>query len=54
MTAPTSVAVEVRDLVKQYGPLKAVDDLDLTVPTGGIFGLIGPTGRARPRRCWRS
>ncbi len=40
-------AVTVRGLVKAYGRVRAVDQLDLDVPRGGIFGLIGPNGAGK-------
>src|SRR2546421_6224327 len=39
--------VVVRGLVKQYGSLRAVDGLDLTVGRGEIFGLLGPNGAGK-------
>ncbi|MDX1659967.1 MAG: ABC transporter ATP-binding protein [Nitriliruptorales bacterium] len=51
MNAPAEVhngqAVKIRGLVKRYGQLRAVDELDLDVPRGGIFGLIGPNGAGK-------
>ena len=43
----TDLAVEVRGLTKRYGDLRAVDDLSLEVPEGGVFGLIGPNGAGK-------
>ncbi len=40
-------AVVTEHLTKQYGTLRAVDDLDLVVPRGSIFGLIGPNGAGK-------
>src|SRR5688572_11553289 len=40
-------AVEVRALWKSYGPVVAVDGIDLTVNTGEIFALIGPNGAGK-------
>ena len=40
-------AVRARGLVKRFGQLRAVDHLDLDVPEGGVFGLIGPTGAGK-------
>ncbi len=40
-------AVRTNGLTKRYGPLVAVDDLDLVVPDGSIFGLIGPNGAGK-------
>ncbi|MBI3178300.1 MAG: ABC transporter ATP-binding protein [Deltaproteobacteria bacterium] len=40
----TGAVVEVRGLRKEYGPVVAVDRLDLDVPRGALFGLLGPNG----------
>ncbi len=40
-------AVEVRNLVKRYGDLTAVDGLDLTVPRGICLGVLGPNGAGK-------
>ena len=45
-----SPPIEVRGLVKRYGEITAVDDVDLTVNPGDVFGYLGPNGPARPRR----
>ena len=42
-----SPAIEVAGLSKQYGSLRAVDDLSLTVETGEVFGLLGPNGAGK-------
>ncbi len=39
--------VEVRGLVKRYGDLVAVDDVDLTVERGDVFGYLGPNGAGK-------
>lgn len=42
-----TAAVEVRELRKEYGKVVALADLDLTVKTGTIFGLVGPNGAGK-------
>jgi ABC-2 type transport system ATP-binding protein len=42
-----SAPVEVRGLVKRYGALTAVDDVDLTVEQGDVFGYLGPNGAGK-------
>ena len=42
-----SAIIHVRGLTKSYGPLKAVDDLDLTVQQGTVLGLLGPNGSGK-------
>ena len=37
-------AVEVRGLTKRFGSITALDGVDLQVPTGEVFGLLGPNG----------
>jgi len=43
----SSVAVRARALVKRYGEVAAVDGLDLDVPAGEFFGLLGPNGSGK-------
>ncbi|HEX7810303.1 MAG TPA: ATP-binding cassette domain-containing protein [Burkholderiales bacterium] len=46
--APDSpLAVRARGLVKRYGEVLAVDGLDLDVPSGQFFGLLGPNGSGK-------
>jgi len=40
-------AVEVRDLIKNYGSFKAVKGISFDVNEGEIFGLIGPNGAGK-------
>jgi len=39
--------IEVRGLTKRYGSFTAVDQLDLTVPPGELFGFLGPNGAGK-------
>ena len=43
----TEDAIRASQLTKTYGPLTAVDHVDLRVPEGGIFGLLGPNGAGK-------
>jgi ABC-2 type transport system ATP-binding protein len=45
--AASTPALSVRDLRKSYGPVVAVDGLDLTVLRGECFGLLGPNGAGK-------
>src|SRR6202030_4798887 len=40
-------AIRCTGLVKRYGDVTALDHLDLEVPTGSLFGLLGPTGAGK-------
>ncbi len=39
--------IELQDLVKSYGTVKALNGLSLKVPTGSLFGLLGPNGSGK-------
>ncbi|MET0215118.1 MAG: energy-dependent translational throttle protein EttA [Vicinamibacterales bacterium] len=41
------VVVEARALRKAYGDLLLIDDLNFTLPRGGIVGVIGPNGAGK-------
>ncbi|MFN8076700.1 MAG: ATP-binding cassette domain-containing protein [Kineosporiaceae bacterium] len=45
MTSP--LAVRARGLVKTYGSVRALDGLDLEVPTGSVLGVLGPNGAGK-------
>ena len=40
-------AIEANGLVKNFGPAKALNGLDLCVPRGGILGVLGPNGAGK-------
>src|SRR3954454_13038439 len=40
-------AIRLRGVVKRFGPIVAVDGLDLDVPTGTCVGLLGPNGAGK-------
>jgi ABC-2 type transport system ATP-binding protein len=40
-------AIETTGLVKTFGDNRAVDGVDLTVPTGTVYGLLGPNGAGK-------
>ncbi len=40
-------AIEIRGLRKTYGSMVALNGLDLSVPTGSVFGLLGPNGAGK-------
>ena len=54
--------IQVKNLVKEFDGLRALDGLCLNVPDGCVYGLVGPNGagktgfprvcRSRPRSGW--
>jgi ABC-2 type transport system ATP-binding protein len=40
-------AVTIKNLVKRYGTVLAVDDVSLSIQEGEIFGIIGPNGAGK-------
>ena len=39
--------LELKTLSKHFGGVKAVDNLDLSIGNGSIFGVIGPNGSGK-------
>jgi ABC-2 type transport system ATP-binding protein len=44
---PSALAIETRGLTKRFGSQVAVNDLDLRVPRGAVFGFLGPNGSGK-------
>jgi len=42
-----STAISLRDVVKTFGPTRALDGLDLEVATGEVHGYLGPNGAGK-------
>lgn len=42
-----NTSIEVRDLKKYFGPVKAVDGINFKVQQGEIFSLLGPNGAGK-------
>jgi len=47
MTAKSAPAIEVRSLTKNFGSVRALDGLDLTVAEGEVHGFLGPNGAGK-------
>ncbi len=43
----TNNIIEIEGLTKQYGALTALDDLNLNVAEGSVFGFVGPNGAGK-------
>jgi ABC-2 type transport system ATP-binding protein len=46
MTSSESI-ISIRNLTRRFGPLAAVDGLNLEIAKGEIFGLVGPDGAGK-------
>jgi ABC-2 type transport system ATP-binding protein len=40
-------AIGAINLCKSFGPVKAVDNVSISIPEGGIFGFLGPNGAGK-------
>ena len=47
LTPQTAYAVEAHGLVKTFGDFRAVNGIDIAVPTGTIYGVLGPNGAGK-------
>ncbi len=47
MTSPGDLALATRGLRKSYGKRLALDGLDLSVPSGVVYGFLGPNGAGK-------
>jgi ABC-2 type transport system ATP-binding protein len=47
MTVSNVSAVELRSVVKRYGEILAVDNVDLNIKSAEVFGLLGPNGSGK-------
>ena len=43
----TTAAIELRSLTKKYGAVTGVENLDITVEPGEVFGFLGPNGAGK-------
>jgi len=41
------MSIEVRHITKHFGDFRALDDVNLTVPTGKLVALLGPSGSGK-------
>ena len=43
----TDFAIEVKNLTRDFGDFRAVDDLSFQVRRGEVFGFLGPNGAGK-------
>jgi ABC-2 type transport system ATP-binding protein len=42
--------INLRDIVKRYDSKLAVDNINLSIEKGEVFGLLGPNGAGKAQR----
>ncbi|MBX8644188.1 MAG: ATP-binding cassette domain-containing protein, partial [Thermoplasmata archaeon] len=42
-----NLEIRTRNLVKNYGHVRALDNVSIDIPSGTIFGLLGPNGAGK-------
>src|SRR5512134_3162550 len=42
-----TAAIETTQIVKTFGDTRALDGIDLAIPTGAVYGLLGPNGAGK-------
>ncbi|WP_423917282.1 ABC transporter ATP-binding protein [Frigoribacterium sp. 2-23] len=47
LTGAQGAAIETRGLTKSFGRQTAVDGVDLVVPSGSVYGFLGPNGSGK-------
>ena len=47
MPLSSNEILKIRNLTKHYGRIKAVDNLNLTVEKGMVYGILGPNGSGK-------
>jgi ABC-2 type transport system ATP-binding protein len=47
MTSDAPLAIDASGLVKTFGTTRAVDGVDLAVPSGSVYGVLGPNGAGK-------
>jgi len=43
-------SIRTAGLAKNFGDLRAVNEIDLDLPEGGVAGFVGPNGAGNPPR----
>jgi ABC-2 type transport system ATP-binding protein len=46
-SSASAAAIDLRGVCKTFGALNAVDNLDLVIPRGALYGFIGPNGAGK-------
>ncbi|MEZ5035186.1 MAG: hypothetical protein R2796_09380 [Chitinophagaceae bacterium] len=41
--------LSLHKIKKNYGPVKALDEITFDVPKGAVFGILGPNGSGKQR-----
>ncbi|HEX4416044.1 MAG TPA: ABC transporter ATP-binding protein [Lacipirellulaceae bacterium] len=47
IASQTPPVIEIRRLTRQFGAARALDNVSLSIPRGGVFGLIGGNGAGK-------
>lgn len=47
MTSSSEFVLEVENLTKVYGEVRALDSVTMSVPRGAVFGFLGPNGAGK-------